>query len=163
MKHILFVCQGNICRSPMAEFLFKKLARTEGVAEWFDVASAAVSDEEVGNPVYPLARQELAQHGIGCVGKKARQIEPGDYDRYDMIVCMDSGNYEALRMLFPEDTESKISRLLDYTDSPRDIADPWYTRDFRTAWNDINAGCRAIFDRLLPEAKAALAQEEQDV
>ena len=156
MKHILFVCHGNICRSPMAEFIMKKMARTEGVTEWFDIASAATSDEEIGNPVYPMARQELAQHGIGCMGKTARRIEAADYDRYDMIVCMDTGNLEALHQLFPSDPKGKISRLLDHTDTPRDIADPWYTRDFRAAWHDLYAGVKAIFDGLLPQAKADL-------
>ena len=162
MKHILFVCHGNICRSPMAEFIMKKMARTAEVSEWFDIASAGTSDEEVGNPVYPMARQELAQHGIGCMGKKARQIELSDYDQYDMIVFMDSNDLNALRKFFITDPEEKITRLLDHTDNPHDIVDPWYTRDFRTAWNDIFAGVKAIFDKLLPQAKADLEAQKAD-
>ena len=158
MKHILFVCEGNICRSPMAEFIMKKMARTEDVAEWFDIASAGTSDEEAGHPVYPLARQELAQHGIGCMGKKSRQVVPDDYNNYDMILCMDNGNYSNLMHLFGDDPEHKVSLLLAHTDNPHDIADPWYTRDFRAAWIDIHAGVKAVFDSLLPQAKAEVEE-----
>lgn len=158
MKHILFVCQGNICRSPMAEFLMKKMARTENVSEWFDIASAATSNEEEGNPVYPLARRELAQHGIGCVGKTARRLSPDDYERYDMILCMESSILDDTLAILGSDPEGKVTRLLDHTDQPRDIADPWYTRDFRAAWNDIHYGVQAIFDSLLPQAKVEIEE-----
>lgn len=148
MKKILFVCHGNICRSPMAEFVMKKLVRTAGREEEYEIASAATSTEEIGNPVYPMARQELAKHGIGCPGKKARQITAEDFEHYDMIIGMDDNNMQVLRQVAPSSHREKLSMLLDYTDKPRDVADPWYTRDFRTAWNDIWEGCNALFDRL---------------
>lgn len=159
MKHILFVCHGNICRSPMAEFIFKKFTRLEGVESWFDVASAALTDEEVGNPVYPLARRELATHGIGSGGKVARMATPEDYNRYDLIIGMDSENMALMHSLFPNDEGNKLHLLMDYTSKPRDIADPWYTRDFRAAWTDIYEGCRALFDSFLPQAKSEVSAE----
>lgn len=148
MKRLLFVCHGNICRSPMAEFIMKKMVRNAGVDAEFEIESAATSSEELGNPVYPMARQELARHGIGCPGKTARQITVDDYARFDMIIGMDENNLGQLRSVFKSDPDGKISRLLDHTDRPRDIADPWYTRDFRTAWNDIYAGCEGLLAEL---------------
>lgn len=154
MKSLLFVCHGNICRSPMAEFIMKKMVRTAGLEEEFDISSAATSTEELGNPVYPMARQELAKHGIGCPGHAARQVTPDDYSRYDMIIGMDENNLGQLRSIFRSDPEGKISRLLDHTARPRDIADPWYTRDFRTAWNDIYTGCEALLAELTAQLEA---------
>ena len=148
MKRLLFVCHGNICRSPMAEFIMKKMVRNAGVDAEFEIESAATSSEELGNPVYPMARQELARHGIGCPGKTARQITVDDYARFDMIIGMDENNLGQLRSVFKSDPDGKISRLLDHTDRPRDIADPWYTRDFRTAWTDISAGCEGLLAEL---------------
>lgn len=148
MKRVLFVCHGNICRSPMAEFTMKKLVRNAGLEEEFEVASAATSDEELGNPVYPMARQELAKHGIGCPGHAARRLQPSDYDRFDYIIGMDTANIANILRILGSDPEGKVSRLLDHTDKPRDVADPWYTRDFVTAWNDISAGCQALFSEL---------------
>ena len=148
MKRVLFVCHGNICRSPMAEFIMKKLVRGAGKEELFEIASAATSDEELGNPVYPMARQELAKHGVGCPGHAARRMEPADYDRYDYIVGMDSQNIRNIHLILGGDPEGKVSRLLDHTAHPRDIADPWYTRDFVTAWKDIFAGCQALLSEL---------------
>lgn len=156
MKNILFVCHGNICRSPMAEFVFKRMARNAQVSDWYEVASAALSEEELGNPVYPLARRELAVHGIGCAGKVARQITHDDYEHFDLIVGMDASNMRMLHNIFPDDPDGKLHMLLDYTDKPRDIADPWYTRDFHTAWRDIHAGCEALFNLLLSEAEAGM-------
>ena len=144
MKRILFVCHGNICRSPMAEFIMKRMVRQAGREADFEIASAATSSEELGNPVYPMARQELAMHGIGCAGHAARQLTDADYNRFDLLVAMDRENLRNMRSLFGGDPEDKIIRLLP----DRDIADPWYTRDFRTAWRDINAGCAALFDKL---------------
>lgn len=153
-KRVLYVCHGNICRSPMAEFITKKLVRTAGLEEEIEVASAATSPEELGNPVYPMARQELAKHGIGCPGHKARQLEAADYDRYDMIVGMDSDNLKDILRILGGDPMGKVSLLLDHTGSPRDIADPWYTRKFDVAWRDIYAGCTAIFDKLSADVGA---------
>ena len=132
----------------MAELMLKDMAKRIGKAEEFFIDSAATSSEELGNPVYPMARQELARHGIGCPGKTARQITVDDYARFDMIIGMDENNLGQLRSVFKSDPDGKISRLLDHTDRPRDIADPWYTRDFRTAWNDIYAGCEGLLAEL---------------
>lgn len=132
----------------MAEFVMKKMVRTAGLSEEYDIASAATSNEEVGNPVYPMARAELAKHGIGCPGKTARRLTAADYDQYDMIIGMDSDNMRNMRRMLGGDPKNKMSRLLDHTDSPRDIDDPWYTRDFATAWRDIHAGCESLFNKL---------------
>lgn len=132
----------------MAEFVMKKIVRSAGCEEEFEIASAATSDEELGNPVYPMARAELAKHGIGCPGKTARKLTAEDYQNYDMIIGMDSSNMNTMRRILGSDSENKMSLLLDHTDSPRDIADPWYTRDFSTAWKDIYSGCEALFNEL---------------
>lgn len=153
MKRILFVCHGNICRSPMAEFIMKKMVRTAEREADFEIASAATSTDEIGNPVYPMARQELAKHGIGCPGHAARQLTPDDYSRYDMIIGMDGENIKNIMAIFGGDPESKVTLLLDHTDHPRDIADPWYTRNFTAAWKDIYAGCTALFDKLNDRAE----------
>ena len=150
MKKILFVCHGKICRSPMAQFVMRKITRQAGREEDYEIASAATSTEELGNPVYPMARQELAMHGIGCAGHAARQIEPADYDRYDLIIGMDAENLSEMERLFGGDPQGKLSLLMAHTGNTRDIADPWYTRDFRSAWNDIHAGCTALFNELEP-------------
>ena len=155
MKKILFVCHGNICRSPMAEFIMKKLVRTAGLEEEFEIASAATSTEEIGNPVYPMARQELAKHGIGCPGHQARLLTPDDYDRYDMLVGMETENINDMLRILGADPDGKLSRLLDHTDHPRDIADPWYTRKFNIAWADIHEGCTAIFNKITANGGAS--------
>jgi Protein-tyrosine-phosphatase len=145
-KKIMFVCLGNICRSPMAEFIFKSIAAKEGGG--FLAASAGTSGEEEGNPVYPPAARELAKHSISCAGKRAARFTRSDYDAYDLIVCMESRHIRCLERLLGGDPRGKIRRLLDYTDNPRDIADPWYTGDFETAYSEIYEGCRALFDAL---------------
>ncbi len=149
MIKILFVCHGNICRSPMAEFIMKDLVEKAGLSGLFEIASAAVSREEIGNPVYPPARRKLAQHGISCLGKTARQLSSSDYDRFDMIICMDAWNLKNARRIAAEDPDRKISLLLDYTDrAGEDIADPWYTGDFDEAWDDISYGCKGLLGYL---------------
>lgn len=140
MVKILFVCHGNICRSPMGEYILKDLAAKAGVADRFEIASAAVSREEIGNPVYPPARRELAKHGISCDGHAARQVTMKDYHHYDRICYMDASNARYLKRMLPEDPE-KIRPLL-----PRDVADPWYTGDFSATWRDILEGCQNIME-----------------
>jgi len=140
MIKILFVCHGNICRSPMGEYVLKDMVKKAGAADRFEVASAAVSREEIGNPVYPPARRELLRHGIDCRGHAARQVTFEDYKHYDRIYYMDRSNLRWLRRLLPDDPE-KIRPFL-----PRDVADPWYTGDFTATWNDIVEGCEAIME-----------------
>ena len=142
MYKVLFVCHGNICRSPMAEFVMKDLAAKAGLSHRFEIASAAVSREEIGNGVYPPARRELAKHGIGCAGHAARQIERRDLRYYDYIYYMDSSNARYLGRLFPGE-KKKWQPLLS-----RDVADPWYTGDFTQTWNDVVEGCSRILEEL---------------
>mgnify|MGYP003292573199 CR=1 FL=1 len=149
MIKILFCCHGNICRSPMGEFVLKDMVRRAGLEHKFQIASAAVSREEVGNPVYPPARRKLAEHGIDCAGKTARRMTAADYDHYDLLVCMDHSNLRNMERICGGDPEGKIHLLLDYTDRPGDVADPWYTGDFEATWNDILEGCQAILEELL--------------
>ncbi|MCQ2271094.1 MAG: low molecular weight phosphotyrosine protein phosphatase [Bacteroidales bacterium] len=144
MKKLLFVCHGNICRSPMAEFVMKKLVKEAGREADFEIDSAATSTEELGNPVYPPAKMKLAEHGISCKGKTARQMMRKDYDYYDMVIVMDHNNLRNLRFLIGEDTAHKVSMLMDYTDRPGDVTDPWYTGDFEATWHDILEGCEAL-------------------
>lgn len=147
MKHkILFVCHGNICRSPMAEFVMKYLVKEAGMEDQFEIASAATSTEEIGNPVYPPARRKLEEHGISCEGKRARVITRDDYHYYDQIVVMDSENIQSLRWLFGKDKDRKVKLLMDYTDRPGEVADPWYTGDFEATWQDVSEGCKALLN-----------------
>ena len=148
MHKILFVCHGNICRSPMAEFVMKDLVRKAGREAEFDIASAATSTEEIGNPVYPPARRKLAEHGVSCAGKTARQLRRSDYDAYDLLIGMDDENLRNMRRLCGGDPEGKLHLLLDYTGRPGPVADPWYTRDFEATWRDVEAGCRALLEWL---------------
>ena len=141
MKKILFVCHGNICRSPMAEFVMKDLVKKAGIADQFQIASAATSREELGNPVYPPARRELARHGLTCDGKYARQITAADLDAYDYIYYMDSNNRRNLGRMFPN-----FDGFLPFLD--RDVADPWYSGDFTQTWADICEGCQRILEEL---------------
>lgn len=140
MIKILFVCHGNICRSPMGEYALKDMVAKAGRSHAFEIASAAVSREEIGEPVYPPARRELAKHGISCDGHKARQVTLADYHHYDRIYYMDRSNARYLSRMLPENPE-KIRPLCDH-----DVADPWYTGDFTRTWEDIVAGCEAIME-----------------
>ena len=149
MKHrILFVCHGNICRSPMAEFVMKHLAKEAGMENDFHIESAATSTEEIGNSVYPPARRKLAEHGISCQGKTARQMTRSDYYRYDLLVGMDSRNIRNMNRICGSDPDGKIVMLMDYTDRPGDVADPWYTGDFETTWRDVLEGCQGLLDSI---------------
>ena len=140
MKKILLVCHGNICRSPMAEFVMKDMVKKAGRAGEFQIASAAVSREELGNPVYPPARRELQKHGIACDGHRAHQITRAELESYDLIYYMDGSNARYLRRLFGDDA-AKCRPLI-----ARDVADPWYTGDFGATWDDICEGCRRILE-----------------
>ena len=146
MKRILFICHGNICRSPMAEFVMKDLVKKVGLEREFEIASAATSTEEIGNPVYPPARRKLAEHGISCAGKTARQLRKSDYDHYDYLVGMDSANLRNMHRICGGDPKEKLSLLLDWTSRPGSVADPWYTGDFEATWQDVSEGCRGLLD-----------------
>ena len=150
MHKILFVCLGNICRSPMAEFVMKKMVKDAGLEQQFEIASAATSTEEWGNPVYPPARRKLAEHGIRCEGKTARQMSHADYDYYDLIIAMDHSNLRGIHRIIGADSQNKVSLLMDHTDHPHDVADPWYTGDFDATWDDVTAGCSALLHELCP-------------
>lgn len=153
MIKILFVCHGNICRSPMAEFVMKQKVADAGVAELFQIASAATSTEELGNPVYPGTRRILNRNGIDCSAKRARQMTKADYQEYDLLVGMDSENRYNMRRMTGGDKENKVSLLLDYTDKPGDISDPWYHNDFEKTWREVNLGCDALLEYCLRKMK----------
>lgn len=150
-KHrIIFVCHGNICRSPMAEFIFKALIKTQGIENRFYIESAAVSTEEIGNSIYPPAKRCLNQHGIPFdTGKTARQITRADYDRFDLIICMDRMNLRWLRYIIPDDPDNKVRLMMSYAGQDRDVADPWYTGDFETTYRDISTACDGLLAELL--------------
>ena len=148
MVKILFVCHGNICRSPMAEFIFEHLALQAGCRDMFAVSSAATSAEEVGSPVYPPARRMLEKHGIACAGKTARQMTAADYRAHDLLIGMDQANLRNMHRICGGDPEGKIRTLLSWAGRTDDVADPWYTRDFQAAWDDIFEGCAALLHAL---------------
>ena len=148
MKKILFVCHGNICRSPMAEFVMKDIVRNAGLEHEFEIASAATSREEIGNPVYPPTKRILKEHGISCDGKTSRQITINDYNYYDYIVAMDQNNLRNLKKIIGDDPQKKVSLLMDYTNRPADVADPWYTGDFDETWDDVLEGCTGLLEEL---------------
>lgn len=146
--NILFVCHGNICRSPMGEFVMKDLVKKAGLEEHFSIASAATSTEEIGNSVYPPARRKLAEHGISCAGKTARQLTKADYQRYDLLIGMDRANIRNMNRICGGDPEGKIHLLLEYAGRTEEVADPWYTGDFEATWQDVLAGCTGILESL---------------
>ena len=148
MTSILFICHGNICRSPMAEFVMKDLVKQVGLDGQFHIESAATSTEEIGNPVYPPARRKLAEHGISCEGKRARQLKNSDYDTFDLLIGMDRANLRNMYRICGGDFGGKMHLLMDYTGHPGDVADPWYTDDFETTWRNISAGCKALLEQL---------------
>ena len=152
MLKIMFVCHGNICRSPMAEFILKKMVADKGIADRFVIASCATSTEEIwgdiGNPVYPPAKAELKKHGIFCEDKLAVQLKKGDYDQYDLFIGMDSYNVRNMQRILGGDPKGKIRKLMDYTDRGGDVADPWYSDRFDIAYRDIYDGCKALLESL---------------
>ena len=148
MIKILFVCHGNICRSPMAEFVMKDLVRREGLEDWFCIESAATSYEEIGNPVYPPVRRLLQAEGIDCSGKKAKHTGRQDYKDYDYLIGMDRYNLRNMERIYGGDPQGKIYSLLSFAGQSGDVADPWYTDDFDTTWNDVTAGCQGLLQHL---------------
>ena len=148
MTKILFICHGNICRSPMAEFVMRDMVNKAGLSDKFEISSAATSTEEIGNSVYTPVKRLLADNGISCYGKTARQLTKKDYDNYDLLIGMDGANYRNINRICGGDKQNKIHLLMDFTGSPHDVADPWYTRNFDATWNDINKGCKALLDKL---------------
>ena len=166
MVKILFVCHGNICRSPMAEFVMKDLVKKAGLEKDFHIESAATSTEEIGNPVYPPARRKLAEHGIGCAGKTARQMTRSDYGAYDLLIGMDQANLRNMTRICGGDPDGKLHLLMEYAGGRRgtpcgpglghhigEVADPWYTGDFETTWRDVLAGCQGLLAALLQREK----------
>ncbi len=149
MTRILFVCHGNICRSPMAEFIMKDLVKQKGIAGDFEIASCATSTEALGESVYPPAKKKLAEHNISCAGKFARQMTKADYGAYDYIVAMDRNNLRNMTRFAGDDPEGKVWRLMDFTDRPGDVRDPWYTGDFEETWNDICEGCKGLLEKII--------------
>ena len=145
---ILFVCHGNICRSPLAEYILRDMVAKRGDSAGFYIASAATSTEEIGNPVYPPARRKLQEHGISCDGKREVQLKKSDYAEYDYLLGMEERNIINMKRILGGDPKGKVYRLLDFSDRPRDIADPWYSGDFDTAYEDIREGCEAFLNFL---------------
>ncbi|MBO5198077.1 MAG: low molecular weight phosphotyrosine protein phosphatase [Lachnospiraceae bacterium] len=146
MIKILFICHGNICRSPMGEFILKDMVSRRPDAARFRIASCATSTEEIGNPVHPGTRRKLAEHGISCAGKYAVQLTQSDYDEYDYLLAMDTWNLRNILRIIGKDEQKKVYRLLDFSKHPRDIADPWYTGNFDITYDDIAEGCQAFLE-----------------
>ena len=154
MIKILFVCHGNICRSPMAEFVMKDLVKKAGLETQFIIESAATSTEEIGNAVYPPARRKLEEHGIHCAGKTSRQLVRADYGRYDLLIGMDRANLRNMRRICGGDPNGKIRLLMEFTSRPGEVADPWYTGDFETTWRDVLEGCQGLLRVLTDTASS---------
>lgn len=148
MTKILFICHGNICRSPMAEFIMKDLVKKAGLEQEFQIESAATSQEEIGNPVYPPVCQLLKEQGIDCSGKTAKQLHNWDYEKYDLLIGMDQQNLRNMYRICGGDFADKMHLLMDFTDRPGNVADPWYTRDFKATWQDVTVGCQGLLEFL---------------
>ncbi|MBE6729651.1 MAG: low molecular weight phosphotyrosine protein phosphatase [Ruminococcaceae bacterium] len=156
MHKILFVCLGNICRSPMAEFIMKQMVNERGLEKSFYIESAATSSYEIGNPIYPPAKRVLENRGIKCSNKRARRITMGDYGKFDYIVCMDSENLEDLKDMFRPDSQNKISKILSFAGIDRDVADPWYTRNFQATEKDVELGCQALLRHIISKYETVI-------
>ena len=149
MIRILFLCHGNICRSPMAEFVMKNLVKKAGLEQRFQIESAATSSEEIGNSVYPPARRKLSEHGIDCSGKRAHQLLKSDYEKYDLLIGMDHANLRNMQRICGGDPDGKMHLLMDFTNRPGEVADPWYTGDFDTTWRDVEEGCQGLLQKII--------------
>ncbi len=149
MKKILFVCHGNICRSPMAEFVLKDMVKKRGIEKEFFISSAATSTEEIGNSVHRGTREKLKQYGISTEGKYALQLKRQDYQKYDYILAMDKANVKNIQRIVGEDSQNKVHLLLSYAEKNTDIADPWYTGDFDKTYDDIVEGCNAFLNKII--------------
>ena len=149
MIRILFLCHGNICRSPMAEFVMKNLVKKAGLEQRFQIESAATSTEEIDNPVYPPARRKLSEHGIDCSGKRAHQLLKSDYEKYDLLIGMDHANLRNMQRICGGDPDGKMHLLMDFTNRPGEVADPWYTGDFDTTWRDVEEGCQGLLQKII--------------
>jgi protein-tyrosine phosphatase len=149
MIKVIFVCLGNICRSPMAEFVLKDMVSKAGLADQFEIASAGTSSEEYGNPVHSGTRIKLQEYGISVAGKTAVQLQASDYGKYDYIIGMEQRNLAGIRRICGEDTQGKVYRMLDFSENPRDISDPWYTGNFDSTYEDIREGCEAFLKELI--------------
>ena len=149
MTKILFICHGNICRSPMAEFVMKDMVKKARLEQEFQIESAATSTEEIGNPVYPPARRKLAEHGIDCSGKTARQLRNSDYEKYDLLIGMDQANLRNMYRICGGDFAGKMHLLMDFTGHPGEVADPWYTGNFDATWRDVEEGCRGLLQKIV--------------
>ena len=150
MIRILFLCHGNICRSPMAEFIMKDLVKKAGLEQNIQIESAATSTEEIGNPVYPPTRRKLSEHGIDCSGKRARQLLNSDYEKYDLLIGMDRANLRSMYRICGGDFADKMHLLMEYAGRlEQEVADPWYTEDFDATWRDVLAGCQGLLDQII--------------
>lgn len=149
MTRILFVCHGNICRSPMAEFVMRDLVKKAGLEGQFHIESAATSTEEIGNPVHRGTQEKLRQAGISCAGKTARQLTRSDYAAYDYLIGMDTWNIRNMHRMLGGDPDKKIYKLLEFAGSTQDVADPWYTGDFETTYRDVVAGCQGLLSKIM--------------
>lgn len=163
MMKIMFVCHGNICRSPMAEFVLKDMVKCRGLENDFVISSSATSTEEIwngiGNPVYPPAKAVLERHGIDPSGKRAVQLKSSDYDKYDLFIGMDSANIRNMARILGGDKNNKIHKLMEYTGSSADVSDPWYTRDFDRCYKDIYAAVKPCLHHLIFNKKAIIIWE----
>lgn len=148
MYRILFVCHGNICRSPMAEFVMKDLVEKCGKSDDFLIESRATSTEEIGNPVHQGTRRKLAEHGISCSGKRAVQLRKSDYEKYDLLICMDDWNVRNTLRIIVSDPQNKVRKLLSFAGESGDIADPWYTGNFDETYDNVLRGCTALLEKL---------------
>ena len=153
MIRVLFVCHGNICRSPMAKFILTDLVEKEGLSSQFRIDSAATSMEEIGNPIYPPAKRKLREHGISAEGHRAKRMRQGDYEQYDYLLGMEQYNIRNMLRILGGDPQHKVYRLLDFSQRPRDIDDPWYSGDFETAYRGILEGCQAFLEQMKEEGK----------